>query len=213
MASILIRTIIIYILLTSALKIMGKRQIGELDVGELITTLLISELATIPIDDPDLPLLNAVLPILLIFSLEIIISSLKNRSERLKRLVESAPVYIIYKGKLLQDALVENRLSINELLCELRLLGVADISEVEYAILEQNGRISVHKRTDGSFTHTLIIDTVILKDNLKRLGLNDEWLRKSLDESGTRLSEVFLMTVGDNGTIKIIKRERKNEQH
>ena len=75
MASILIRTVIIYILLTASLKIMGKRQIGELDVGELITTLLISELATIPIDDPDLPLLNAVLPILLIFSLEIIISS------------------------------------------------------------------------------------------------------------------------------------------
>ena len=115
MASILIRTVIIYILLTFALKIMGKRQIGELDVGELITTLLISELATIPIDDPDLPLLNAVLPILLIFSLEIIISSLKNRSERLKRLLESSPVYIIYKGKLSERALVENRLSLNEL--------------------------------------------------------------------------------------------------
>ena len=212
MASILIRTVIIYILLTASLKIMGKRQIGELDVGELITTLLISELATIPIDDPDLPLLNAVLPILLIFSLEIIISSLKNRSESLKRLLESSPVYIIYKGKLSEKALVENRLSLNELLCELRLLKVTDIREVEYAILEQNGRISVFLKSDGPLSHSLVIDTVILKDNLKRLGLSEEWLKKQLKARGGRLDEVFLMTVNDNGNISFIKKE-KNEKH
>ncbi|MBR5242345.1 MAG: DUF421 domain-containing protein [Clostridia bacterium] len=210
MASILIRTIIIYILLTTALKIMGKRQIGELDVGELITTLLISELATIPIDDPDLPLLNAVLPILLIFSLEIIISSLKNRSERLKRLLESSPVYIIYKGKLSERALVENRLSLNELLCELRLLNVGDIGEVEYAILEQNGKISVFKKSDGAISHSLIIDTVILKDNLKRLGLSDEWVKKQLKERGAKIGEILLLTLSDDGSISLIKKE-KNE--
>ena len=210
MASILIRTIIIYILLTSALKIMGKRQIGELDVGELITTLLISELATIPIDDPDLPLLNAVLPILLIFSLEIIISSLKNRSERLKRLLESSPVYIIYKGKLSERALVDNRISLNELLCELRLLNVKDISDVEYAILEQNGKISVFEKSDGAISHSIIIDTVILKDNLKRLGLSEEWIEKRLKERGAKTEEVLLMTLSDDGNITLIKKE-KNE--
>ena len=210
MASILIRTIIIYILLTSALKIMGKRQIGELDVGELITTLLISELATIPIDDPDLPLLNAVLPILLIFSLEIIISSLKNRSERLKRLLESSPVYIIYKGKLSEKALVDNRISLNELLCELRLLNVKDISDVDYAILEQNGKISVVQKSDGGVAHSLIIDTVILKDNLKRLGLSEEWIEKRLKERGAKTEEVLLLTVSDDGSITLIKKE-KNE--
>lgn len=210
MASILIRTIIIYILLTSALKIMGKRQIGELDVGELITTLLISELATIPIDDPDLPLLNAVLPILLIFSLEIIISSLKNRSERLKRLLESSPVYIIYKGKLSERALVDNRISLNELLCELRLLNVKDISDVDYAILEQNGKISVVQKSDGGVAHSLIIDTVILKDNLKRLGLSEEWIEKRLKERGAKTEEVLLLTVSDDGSITLIKKE-KNE--
>ena len=210
MASILIRTIIIYILLTSALKIMGKRQIGELDVGELITTLLISELATIPIDDPDLPLLNAVLPILLIFSLEIIISSLKNRSERLKKLLESSPVYIIYKGKLSEKALVENRLSLNELLCELRLLNVKDISDVEYAILEQNGKISVFQKSDGAISHSLIIDTIILKDNLKRLGLSEEWIKRRLKERGAKIEEVLLMTIRDDGGISLIRKE-KNE--
>lgn len=210
MASILIRTVIIYILLTFALKIMGKRQIGELDVGELITTLLISELATIPIDDPDLPLLNAVLPILLIFSLEIIISSLKNRSERLKRLLESSPVYIIYKGKLSERALVENRLSLNELLCELRLLNVKDISDVEYAILEQNGKISVFQKSDGAISHSLIIDTIILKDNLKRLGLSEEWIKRRLKERGAKIEEVLLMALRDDGGISLIRKE-KNE--
>ena len=209
MASILIRTVIIYILLTFALKIMGKRQIGELDVGELITTLLISELATIPIDDPDLPLLNAVLPILLIFSLEIIISSLKNRSERLKRLLESSPVYIIYKGKLSERALVENRLSLNELLCELRLLNVKDISDVEYAILEQNGKISVFQKSDGAISHSLIIDTIILKDNLKRLGLSEEWIKRRLKERGAKIEEVLLMTLRDDGGISLIRKEKK----
>ena len=210
MASILIRTVIIYILLTFALKIMGKRQIGELDVGELITTLLISELATIPIDDPDLPLLNAVLPILLIFSLEIIISSLKNRSERLKRLLESSPVYIIYKGKLSERALVENRLSLNELLCELRLLNVKDISDVDYAILEQNGKISVFQKSDGAISHSLIIDTIILKDNLKRLGLSEEWIKRRLKERGAKIEEVLLMTLRDDGGISLLRKE-KNE--
>ena len=189
---------------------MGKRQIGELDVGELITTLLISELATIPIDDPDLPLLNAVLPILLIFSLEIIISSLKNRSERLKRLLESSPVYIIYKGKLSERALVENRLSLNELLCELRLLNVKDISDVDYAILEQNGKISVFQKSDGAISHSLIIDTIILKDNLKRLGLSEEWIKRRLKERGAKIEEVLLMTLRDDGGISLLRKE-KNE--
>ena len=209
MVIIAVRCIIIYVLLTFAMRITGKRQIGELDVGELITTLLISELATIPIDDPDLPLLNAVLPILLIFSLEIIISSLKNRSERLKRLLESSPVYIIYKGKLSEKALVENRLSLNELLCELRLLNVKDISDVEYAILEQNGKISVFEKSDGAISHSIIIDTVILKDNLKRLGLSEEWIEKRLKERGAKTEEVLLMTLSDDGNIALIKKEGK----
>ena len=143
MASILVRTVIVYILLSFSLRVMGKRQLGELDVMELVSTLLISELASIPIDDPDIPLLNAIIPILLILSAEVIISTLKNKSEKLKEAIEGKPVYIIYKGKLLQDALRENRISVNELLSEIRTQGIADISEINYAILEQNGKITV----------------------------------------------------------------------
>ena len=130
MASIIIRTAIVYILLTISLRITGKRQLGELDVGELVCTLLISELMAIPIDDPDIPLLNAVIPTLFVISLEIIISAIKNKSEKLKRAVEGTPTYIIYKGRLLQDVLKENRISINELLSEMRKQSITDLRDV-----------------------------------------------------------------------------------
>ena len=146
MASIFIRTVIIYVLLSFSMKIMGKRQIGELDVSDLISTLLISELAAIPIDDPDIPLFNAIIPILFIVSLEIIISSMKNKSNRIKKYVEGQPAFIIYKGRLLQETLRENRISINELLCEMRIQGIGDIRDIDYCSLEANGKLSILKK-------------------------------------------------------------------
>ena len=158
MASIVIRTIIIYALLTIALRTMGKRQIGELDVGELVSTLLISELAAIPIDDPDIPLLNAIIPIFLIISIEIILSSVKNKSETLKNIIEGSPTYIIYKGRILQKELFENRISVNELLRELRSQGIGNVNDVEYGIIEQDGGLSIIKKNEGPLFHSIIID-------------------------------------------------------
>ncbi len=210
MASILIRTLIIYVLLSFALKVMGKRQLGELEIGELVSTLLISEIASISIDDTNIPLLNAILPILLIFSLEIILSSLKNKSEKMKKLLEGDPVYIIYKGKLLQKALDDNRMSVNELLSEMRLQGIGDISEIRYAILEQNGKLAILKNgTDGNIAHTLIIDTVIQENNLKNLGYDEKWLQNELSKSRISQKNVFLMTVDDNRQTNIIKKDEK----
>ena len=209
MASILIRTIIIYILLSFSLKIMGKRQLGELDVAELVSTLLISEIASIPIDDPDIPLLNAIIPILFILSFEVILSTVKNKSERLKEAVEGKPVYIIYKGRLLQSALCENRISVNELLSELRSQGVGDISEVRYAILEQSGSLSVLKESQSGLAHTVIIDGNVISGDLERLGYNNEWISHRLSERRVSAGDVFLMTVTDAGEINIILKDKK----
>ncbi len=210
MASILIRTVIIYVVLMVILKIMGKRQIGELEIGELVSTLLISELAAIPIDDPDIPLMNALLPILFIFSLEIILTAVKNKSDKMKKFIEGEPVYIIYKGRLLQRSLVENRMSINELLSEMRLQGIGSITDIRYALLEQNGGLAILKNdTGGNIAHNLIIDTVVQEDILKMLGFDEAWLSKKLTANRVRKSEVFLMTVDDMGDINIIKKEQK----
>ena len=209
MVSILVRTIIIYILLSFSLRIMGKRQLGEMDVVELVSTLLISELASIPIDDPDIPLLNAIIPILLILSAEVILSTVKNKSEKLKESLEGKPTYIIYKGRLSQEALRENRISINELLSEMRSQGVGDISEVNYAILEQNGSLSLLKKNADEIAHTLVIDGHIMVDDLKSLGYNERWLEKELSARKARVDGVFLMTVTDSGEINIILKEEK----
>ena len=207
MVSIVMRTLIVYVLLAFSLRIMGKRQLGELDVSELVSTLLVSEIASIPIDDPDIPLMNAIIPILFILSVEVIISTLKNKSERLKRTIEGKPEYIIYKGRLLQGSLKKNRISVNELLSELRAQGVGDMTDVYYAALEQNGALSVIKQDDGPLAHAVVIDGNVLIENLRSLGLNEEWLTKQLKSNKVKKDEVFLMTVTDEKQINIIRKE------
>ena len=221
MASIFFRIVLIYFFLSLTLKLMGKRQLGELEVGELVSTLLISEVAAIPIDDPDLPLLNALIPILFILSAEILLSSVKNRSEKLKRLIEGQPVYIVYKGKIRQKVLEDNRISVNELLSELRVLGIADISEVAYAILEQSGKLSVTLRadcqpitkegltqtSDPGIAHLIVADREVNEENLKALGYNRAWLDGVFSRYGVKLSEVFLLTVDDLGNTSLTRKE------
>jgi uncharacterized membrane protein YcaP (DUF421 family) len=197
--------------LTVSLRITGKRQIGELDVGDLVTALLVSELAAIPIDDPDIPLMNAVIPILLVICLEIVLSTIKNKSSFLKRTFDGEPVYIIYNGRLLQSRLRDNRISLDELLSELRSQGVFDICEVEYAIIEQNGTLSVKKYDGESIAHTLLIDGEILSDSVYRLGLDKRWVEKQLAELELTVSETFLMTVDSDGKTTVIKKEKENE--
>lgn len=209
MATIVARTLIIYLLITVSLRVMGKRQIGELDVGELVSTLLISEIAAIPIDDPDIPLLNAIIPTLIIISLEIIISTIKNKSEKMKRTIEGEPVYVIYRGKIIQKALSDNRISVNELLAELRGQGVGDVSDVYYGIIEQNGGLSIIKTDDSPLAHSVIIDGTLIEKNIRRLGLCSDWVKKRLSESGCSLGEVYLMTVTDEKKVNIIIKEEK----
>ena len=177
MVSIFVRTLIIYILLSLCLKFMGKRQIGELEVSELVCTLLISEIASIPIADPDIPLANAIIPVFLIVSIEVILSFIKNKSEGLKRRIEGESIFVIYKGKLIQSALSDNRISINEILCEMRNQGIGDICDIYYAILEQNGKLSFIKRgADEKISHSLIVDREINYKTLAMLGYDESRL-------------------------------------
>ena len=210
MTSIFIRTITIYIILNIMLKIMGKRQIGELEVNELVTTLLVSEIGALPISDTNIPLLPSLLPILFITSAEIIISVVKNKSAFVKRVIEGEPVYIIYKGRLRQSVLADNRISINEVLTEMRLQGIADISDVRYAILEQNGKISFLKENESSsIAQILVIDTKPSIDNIKEAGYDLDWVKNELNQRNTPLSNVFLMSVNESGRINIILKEEK----
>ena len=209
MTSIFIRTIIIYVVLNVMLKIMGKRQIGELDVNEFISALLLSEICALPISDTDIPLLPSLIPILFIASAEVIISIIKNKSATVKRVVDGEPTYIIYKGRLRQRALAENRISINEVLTEMRIQGIANIKDIRYAILEHNGKLSFLKESDSpEISTTIIIDTVPELKNIKEAGFNMKWVEKRLAERNLKATDVFLMTVNENGDVTIIEKEK-----
>ncbi len=206
MASIFLRTIIIYAVLTVCMRIMGKRELGELEVGELVTSLLISEICSIPIDDHGIPLMNAIIPVLFIVSLEIIISVIKNKSYKLKRFIDGELSYIIYKGRLKPEALRENRISIDEFLGQMRQNGIGSIDEVEYCIIESNGKISMLKRDDASgLGHLLIADGKVQEQNLKALGYDIRWLERAT--GGVPISDIFIFCQNDSGESYLVKKE------
>ena len=207
LVSIFARTFIIYLLLTISMKIMGKREIGELDVSELVSTLLISEVAAIPISDPDLPLMNAIIPILFILSLEILLSYGKVKSNKLKSAMEGEASYLIYKERILERSLKENRLTVNEILSEVRSQGIGDIGEVAYAILEQNGKISLIKRSDGPIVHNIVIDGEFIPREIELSGLTDSDVLGEIKKKGIKIDDVLLMTADCNKKITITKRE------
>lgn len=213
MITILFRTIIIYIVLIGVMRLMGKRQIGELDLSELITTLLLSELAVTPIADNNIPFAHALVPVIVIISLEIFLSYIITKSNLMKKLFGGRPSYIIRGGQLDQKELAKLRLSIDELLGEARLKDIADISEINYAILECNGRLSVFPKTtlppsdpnvDRGVAHPLVIDGYVSRENLTRVGHDEAWLMKRLGDRKLRPRDVFLFTIDDSGTENLI---------
>ena len=143
MATAFIRTIVLYFLIMIGLRLLGKRQIGELEPIELVLTLLISDLAAVPMQDFGIPLLNGVIPIVTLLSLSMLLSWGSVRSIRLRRLICGSPTALILDGKVQQDAMRHNRFTLDELIEELRSQGVSDLTTVKYAVLETDGGLSV----------------------------------------------------------------------
>ena len=148
MITIFIRTVIIYLLLLLTMRILGKRQLGELEISELITTILLSEIASIPIANQDLPIFYAIIPLATIMSIEVLFSFLSSKSPRLKKLLSTSPSTLIVNGTILQKELAKNRISPEELISELRLKNIGDVSNVKYAILEPSGMLSVFPKME-----------------------------------------------------------------
>jgi uncharacterized membrane protein YcaP (DUF421 family) len=224
MAAIFIRTILIYLLLIGAMRFSGKRQIGEIQLSELVTTILLSEIASYPLTNANIPFLYSVVPIVVIISLEIIMSFLATKSAAIKSILDGKPSIIIRKGVINQEEMMKMRLSMDDLLCELRLKNIASPDEVEYAILEQNGQISVFPKDSGKqvtlsdlkltgdgagVSHSVIIDGHIMDYALKNTGKSQEWVEEQLRKRHiSDMKNVFLMTVNDKDDIKIVKKER-----
>lgn len=224
MAAIYLRTIFLYVFLIAVMRLTGKRQIGQLQLSELITALLLSQLASQPLINESIPLVYAIVPILLLVSIEIILSYLSTKSNLMKKILESPPSIIIRKGIVNQKEMARVRLSVEELMCELRLKGVSSLSEVDYAILEQNGQISVLTndantpvkqkdmgiKGDGAgLSRPILIDGHINETVQKEAGKSDAWVREELAKRRiTDARDVFLLTVDDRGATEIIRKDK-----
>lgn len=208
MTTCIIRTCIIYILLVLVIRLTGKRQIGELETTELVSTVLISEIAANPVSNQDIPLTYAIVPVLLIISLEVVVSFLSTRSNVLKKILLGTPSILIKRGKIQSKELSKARMSLEELLCELRVCGSAAVEDVDYAILENNGKLSVTtKEPNGAgIAHAVIIDGIIKEEALSGANKSKEWLAKQIRNHSLSLKDVFLFTVDDNGHTYIIRR-------
>ncbi len=207
MASIFIRTILIYLILIFIMRLSGKRQIGEMQISELVTTFLLSELASVPLTSPNTPFLLAVIPIFTIVAAEIILSFLTTKSALMKKLLDGNPGMIIRRGILQKKEMEKLRLSLDDLLQELRLKDIASLSDVEYAILESNGKISVFPKNQAPLSHVLIIDGVIQKNVLSDAGRSETWIMRLLKEQNiTDIKEVFLLSVTDDETLTLIRK-------
>lgn len=224
MTSILFRTVLIYLILSIVLRCMGKRQLGELELSDLVVTLLLSEVAALPIADHNMPLSNGLFPVLLILSLEIICTFLKNKIPLLKKMMEGKPSILICRGQLDQKELAKMRLSIEELLGECRLQGYSDLRDIYYAILEQDGQLSIIPRAakqplcaedvdikipEHGLAHPIILDGRINDNHLRMIGKDRAWLEKECRRRGTPRKDVFFMTIDDEGEIMLIPREKE----
>lgn len=206
-----IRTVILYFVITIGLRLMGKRQIGELEPTELVITLLISDLASVPMQDFGVPLLDGLVPIAVLLSLSMLVSYFNLKSIRFRNLVCGEPAILIQNGKVSQKAMAKNRFTLDELLEQLRSQGIFDLAAVKFAILETDGQLSVlpYAREQSEALPTLLInDGRLMEKNLRHRGLNDVWLNRALQlHKISSVKDVFFLSVDDAGNILLIPRE------
>lgn len=221
MIGIIIRTIIIYIFVTFAIRIMGKRQIGDMQPNELVITLLISEIAAIPLQDMSQPILNGIIAIFVLIVLEIIISVLSLKSGFIRRVMNGQSVVIIKNGVIDQNAMKKVRMSVLDLIEQLRIKDVFDISTVAFAVLEVNGELSIllkskeqtvtkkdmKLKSKASFLPLPVVtDSKIINDSLKALTITKNEVEEILNRNNTTLNNVFLLTLDRKGNINLIKK-------
>lgn len=219
----LIRTVIIYIFLLFTMRLMGKRQLGELEISELVSTLLLSDIASLPITNQEIPLTYALIPILTITFFEVATSLLLTKVPRLKDLLSTRPSMVVQKGKINQDELLKNRISIDELMSELRQKDITDIGEVDYAIIEQNGKMTVVQKAEyekptrkdlgikadnRGLCHIIVSDGTVNQYGLRFTKKDRVWLDKILKQNKLTLQNVYLMTLDDCGKTQIIRRDQ-----
>lgn len=208
MLIITIRTVILYLLIVFSLRLMGKKQLGELQPSELVTTIMISNIATLALEDSSTPMLMGVVPILMIGSLDVIMSGILLKSTAVRKAVSGTARVIIANGQIDQKELKNLRYTIDDVVEAMREQGIFDISQVQYAIVETTGKINFMQKDDPPQDPPEIIirDGEINKDGLRRTRLGEGWVKQILKENNTEISNVFIMSADSNGCYQIVNK-------
>ena len=217
-----LRTVILYLILIAVIRLMGKRQIGQMEPSEFVVTMLVANLASIPMQDGGIPLFTGVVPIVTVLGVELVLSDLSLRSIRFRKLLCGKPVILIENGNILQQNLRKTRVTLDELTGHLREKDVLDLESVQYAILETNGNLSVfpypkekpaRAKDAGIQTKkqylpiTIISDGKLLHENLKVVKKDARWVQQILRENRAELKETWLLTVDHGDHVYFCRRE------
>lgn len=205
----LLRTGVLYFTLLIVIRLMGKRQIGEMEPSEFVVTMLVANLASIPMEDSGIPLLSGLVPMLTVLGAELLLSSLSLRSIRLRKLLCGKPVILIENGRILQKNLQRTCITLDELTGQLRLKDILDLKTVQYAILETNGDLSVFpypkdrpataaeagiQAKSQQLPITIVADGQLLKENLRILGKDRAWVQQVLRARNATIDTTWLLT-------------------
>ena len=219
-----VRVSIIYILVLVVMRIMGKREISQMQPFELVIAIMIADLASVPMSDTGIPIFNGIIPILALLLFQLIISIINLRSIKLRQIICGKPQILIYRGKIDEKALKKEKITINELQERLRQNNIFTLGDVEYAILETSGEISVIQKPEKRNTipedfnitpeyegipYDLRIDGRIMYDNLKKIGKDEIWLKKQVDKFKIKPENALIVTFDGKEQIFCQEKERK----
>ena len=217
-----IRTIVLYLVLIAVIRLMGKRQIGQMEPAEFVVTMLVANLASIPMQDGGIPLYSGLVPILTVLGVELLLSGLSMRSVKLRRLLCGKPVILIENGRILQNNLRSTRVTLDELTELLREKDVLDLRSVQYAILETNGNLSVFpypSERPASAAEagvvpkpqhlpvTIVSDGKLLSANLAKAGRDERWVQKTLQKHHATINTTWLLTVDTEDQVVFYPKE------
>ena len=221
-----VRSIILYVIVLVVMRLMGKREIGQLQPFELAIAIMIADLASVPMSEVGIPIINGIIPILSLLVMHLIISFINLKSIKMRQLICGKPSILIYRGKINEKVLIKERFTINELQERLRANNINNLADVEYAILETSGQVSIiqkpNKRTTipedfnimseyEGISYDLVVDGKIMNDNLKILNKTYEWLKKEVNKFNIEPEEALLVTVNAKGDIFCQKKEKYNK--
>lgn len=217
-----IRAIILYVVVLITMRLMGKREIGQLQPFELAISIMIADLASVPMSELGIPITNGIIPILALLVIYMFISILNMKSVNFRKVMSGKPSLLIYRGKIDEKALKKESITINELQERLRVDNIFNLGDVEYAILETNGELTVIQKPEKraltpqdlninpdyeGIPYDLVVEGVVMHENLKSIGKNEVWLKRELKKFDATIENTLVATIDGKGQFFCQKKE------